>query len=189
LFTKLLPRQGIEKQGDYFMRWLSFAALTAVLSGCAVPPAITIASLVADVASYASTGKTLTDHGISMVLQKDCALLRGLEGEICLEPDPARTAREREARNLRYEYPGDTDHSKFVRAPADPADRFAATLAYTADPEVTPRPAGRAADEWLTELSYLGDSLDPTVKIEPQNPHFRFTHRVSHINTPNPPIT
>ena len=107
----------VAKQGNYYMRWLSLAALTVVLSGCAVPPAITIASLVVDVASYASTGKTVTDHGISMVLQKDCALLRGLEGEICLEPDPARTAREREARNLRYEYPGDTDHSKFVRAP------------------------------------------------------------------------
>ncbi len=31
--------------------------------------------------------------------------------------------------------------------------------------------------------------LQPTVKIEPQNPHVRFTHRVSHINTQNPPIT
>jgi hypothetical protein len=31
--------------------------------------------------------------------------------------------------------------------------------------------------------------LQPTVKIQPQNPIFRFTHRVSHINTPNPPIT
>ena len=31
--------------------------------------------------------------------------------------------------------------------------------------------------------------LQPTVKIQPQNPVFRFTHRVSYINTPNPPIT
>jgi hypothetical protein len=30
---------------------------------------------------------------------------------------------------------------------------------------------------------------EPTVKVQPQNPIFRFTHRVSHINTPNPPIT
>ncbi len=75
------------------MRWLSLAALTVMLSGmlsgCALPPAVTVASLVADVVSYASTGKTITDHGISLVLQKDCALLRGFEGEICLEPDPA----------------------------------------------------------------------------------------------------
>ena len=150
----------VAKQGNYYMRWLSLAALTVVLSGCAVPPAITIASLVVDVASYASTGKTVTDHGISMVLQKDCALLRGLEGEICLEPDPARTAREREARNLRYEYPGNTDHPKFVRKPTDPAAAFAADFAFGVDPEMTPRPAGRASDKGLEALSYLGDSLD-----------------------------
>jgi hypothetical protein len=151
----------VAKQGNYFMRWLSLAALTILLSGCALPPAITIASLVADVASYASTGKTVTDHGISMVLQKDCALLRGLNGEICLEPDSARTARELEARNVRYEYPDDTNRPMFVRAPADPADEFAATLAFATDPEVTPGPAGRASDKGLAELSYLGDSLGP----------------------------
>ena len=169
----LLPMQGIEhmvglvragghvaKQGNHVMRWLSFAALTVVLSGCAVPPAITIASLVADVASYASTGKTVTDHGISLVVGQDCALLRGLEGEICVEPDPARTAREREARNLRYEYPGDTDHPEFVRAAADPAAEFAAALGFATDPEMTPRAAGRASDKGLEALSYLGDALD-----------------------------
>jgi hypothetical protein len=32
-----------------------------------------------------STGKSVTDHGISAVLQKDCALLRVLEGPICIE--------------------------------------------------------------------------------------------------------
>ncbi len=93
------------------------------------------------------------------MFQKDCALLRGLEGEICLEPDPVRTAREREARNLRYEHPGDTDHPVLARAVADPAAEFAASLAFATDSEVTPDPAGRASDAWLAELSYLGDSL------------------------------
>ncbi len=110
------------------MRWLSLAALTIMLSGCALPPAVTIASLVIDVVSYASTGKTIADHGISLVLEKDCALLRGINGEICLEPDPA--------------------------------DQFPAALVFTADPEVTPRPDGRAPDKGLEELSYLSDSLD-----------------------------
>ncbi len=39
--------------------------------------------------------------------------------------------------------------------------------------------------------SYLGTvelKLQAAVKIEPQNPHFPFTHRVSHINTQNPTI-
>jgi hypothetical protein len=141
------------------MRWLSLAALTIVLSGCALPPAITIASLVADIASYASTGKTVADHGISLVFQKDCALLRGLEGDICLEPDPLRAAREREARNLKFDYPEEIGNHRIARVPADPADRIAATLAFATDPEVTPRPAGRASDGALQELSYLDDSL------------------------------
>ncbi len=149
----------VAKQENYFMRWLSLAALTILLSGCALPPAITMASLVVDVASYASTGKTVTDHGISLVVGQDCALLRGLEGEICVEPDPARTAREREARNLRYEYPGDSDRLMLVRAAADPAAEFTASLVFATDPAVTQRAAGRASDKWLAELSYLGDSL------------------------------
>ncbi len=152
----------VAKQGNHFMRWLSLAALTTVisgvLSGCAVPPAITIASLVADVASYASTGKTVTDHGISLVVGQDCALLRGLEGEICVEPDPARTAREREARNLKFDYPEEIGVHVIARVPADPAGQFAAALAFATDPEVTPRPAGRAPDQGLEALSYLGDS-------------------------------
>ncbi len=71
------------------MRWLFLAALAVVLSGCGLPPAVTVVSLVASGVSYVTTGKSVTDHGISMVLQKDCALLRGFEGDICLEPDPA----------------------------------------------------------------------------------------------------
>ncbi len=40
-----------------------------------------------------------------------------------------------------------------------------------------------------SDLGTVELKLEPTVKIEPQNPLFRFTHRVSHINTPNLPIT
>jgi hypothetical protein len=71
------------------MRWFVLAALTVLLSGCGLPTAVTVASLVANGVSYVSTGKSITDHGISMALEKDCALLRGFEGDICLEPDPA----------------------------------------------------------------------------------------------------
>ncbi len=39
------------------------------------------------------------------------------------------------------------------------------------------------------DLGTVELKLQSTVKIQPQNPIFRFTHRVSHINTPNPPIT
>ncbi len=111
------------------MRWLFFAALAALLSGCGLPPAVTVASLVASGVSYVTTGKSVTDHGISMVLQKDCALLRGFEGDICLEPDPA--------------------------------EQFAASLAFATDPAVTPHPAGQAPVKLLEEVRYLGDSANP----------------------------
>ena len=53
------------------------------LTGCLLPPAISIASLVLDVGSFAVSGKTMTDHGISVVAREDCALLRVFDGEVC----------------------------------------------------------------------------------------------------------
>jgi len=61
---------------------------TVVLSGCALPVPFQIASWALDGISYLATDKTIADHGISMVAQKDCALWRGLKGEeICSETD------------------------------------------------------------------------------------------------------
>ena len=49
--------------------------------------AVSIASLGADVGSYLASGKTVTDHGLSVVMDKDCALLRVVEGKICEEEE------------------------------------------------------------------------------------------------------
>jgi len=65
-----------------------YAALLAplLLAGCGLPIGVQIASLFADGISVLATDKTLTDHGISAVTKKDCALWRGIEGEdICQE--------------------------------------------------------------------------------------------------------
>jgi hypothetical protein len=40
-----------------------------------------------------------------------------------------------------------------------------------------------------SDLGTVELELEPTVKFQPQNPVFRFTHRVSHFNTPTPHIT
>ncbi|MBT6095485.1 MAG: hypothetical protein HOH04_11430 [Rhodospirillaceae bacterium] len=59
-------------------------AAPLLLGACGLPVGIQIASLVADGVSYMTTDKTLTDHGISAVTQKDCALWRTVEGkDIC----------------------------------------------------------------------------------------------------------
>ena len=67
---------------------LGFAAL--VLSGCAVPLPIQIASWALDGLSYIVSQKSVTDHGISMIVEQDCALWRGVtEGSICHQDDDA----------------------------------------------------------------------------------------------------
>lgn len=58
--------------------WSLFSLLFLLLlaAGCAVPPAVTIASFAADGVSYVATGKSVTDHGLSAATAEDCALLR-----------------------------------------------------------------------------------------------------------------
>jgi hypothetical protein len=68
------------------MRLFWILAAMIPLAGCALPPAVSIISLGADFVSYTTTGKSITDLGISLVLEKDCALLRALEGNICVDP-------------------------------------------------------------------------------------------------------
>jgi hypothetical protein len=58
-----------------------------VLSGCALPPIITIASLAANGVSYATTGKGTADHAISAVAGEDCALLRAARDKAICDPD------------------------------------------------------------------------------------------------------
>lgn len=62
-----------------------------VLAGCVLPPVATFASLLLDGASYASTGKSVSDHALSQFAAADCALWYGfVEGDICrddLAPD------------------------------------------------------------------------------------------------------
>ncbi len=66
------------------MKPIATVVLGAVLcTGCAPLP-ITVASLVADGVSYATTEKSLTDHGISALAEQDCAIHRLLtDGEMC----------------------------------------------------------------------------------------------------------
>jgi hypothetical protein len=72
----------------------SFAlgAVALLLSGCAIPVPLQMASWALDGISYVFTKKSITDHGISMVVEKDCALWRVMtEDEICSDSDQAIT--------------------------------------------------------------------------------------------------
>ena len=82
------------------MRWLVLAAAAISLSGCGLPPIVSYISYGADIVSYLVTKKSVTDHGISMVLEKDCALLRVLDGPICIQEVEEEIVIHRPPRNL-----------------------------------------------------------------------------------------
>ena len=50
--------------------------LPLAVSGCALPAGVVIASYAADGVSYVATGKSVTDHGLSIATGHDCALFR-----------------------------------------------------------------------------------------------------------------
>lgn len=63
-----------------------------LLTGCALPLPYQIASWALDGISYMATEKSVTDHGLSIIAQKDCALLRVVHGnEICSANDDSGT--------------------------------------------------------------------------------------------------
>jgi len=61
--------------------------ISLLLSGCAMPAAFTVASLALDTGSYMMSGKTLTDHGLSVAMDEDCSMVRVLDEDdaICQE--------------------------------------------------------------------------------------------------------
>jgi cell division protein FtsN len=61
-------------------RWMPLAVFIP-LSGCALPPALVIASYAADGMLLASSGKTSTDHLLSMAEKRDCAVWRVVKNE------------------------------------------------------------------------------------------------------------
>jgi hypothetical protein len=67
----------------------ALALVLLPLPGC-FPPAVTIASFAADGASYAATGKTVSDHGICVATARDCALIGSIvDGKpLCVDRAP-----------------------------------------------------------------------------------------------------
>jgi len=74
-------------------RFAALGASVLLLGGCALPLPVQIASWALDGISYLATEKTVADHGLSMVAQQDCAVLRGLlsEGEFCRDFEDSTT--------------------------------------------------------------------------------------------------
>ena len=64
-----------------------------LLGGCALPLPVQVASWALDGLSYIATQKSVADHGLSLVANRDCGVLRGLldDGYICRDFDDGTT--------------------------------------------------------------------------------------------------
>ncbi len=73
------------------MRAVFLIGICAILGGCAISPSNAISFAVGS-ASYFFTGKTTTDHALSLVMQEDCELVRVIDGEICADEQDYKNA-------------------------------------------------------------------------------------------------
>jgi hypothetical protein len=76
------------KSRKYPVHLAAILALSLSISGCAIPPIVTAASFAVDIVSLGETGKTVSDHGLSFVTQRDCALFRAFQGAVCRDRAP-----------------------------------------------------------------------------------------------------
>lgn len=74
------------------LRCLTLLAVALGLTGCFLPTPVSIVSIGADVVSFVFSGKTVADHGISVAMNEDCAMMGVLEGEICDDQPDYRNA-------------------------------------------------------------------------------------------------
>lgn len=131
---------------------------------CGAPLAMAGATYGADGASVVETGKTTSDHFISMVSKKDCALWRMFRNQdICRErdgdPNPYKVNYDEPFRQVGeggVEYapaphsPADApaaswDSAAYAPQPTTPSSEPAATTAQTGVPAAQPEPAPAAA--------------------------------------------
>lgn len=158
--------------------------LPLFLAGCALPPVVTVASLVLDGVSYVTTGKGTADHAISAVANEDCALLRAVGGKAVCDPDGevlialvgADPANEDWHVDPEIGSPGsDVFAASELRASTEPVDgvQLASAVATTgpqihnrvaiSTPTLTPGPIGQGGN-----LSPLSDAIAAVAKPSPR---------------------
>ncbi len=135
-----------------------------VLGGCAIPMPLKVASWAIDGISYISTKKTVTDHGVSLAMGQDCALLRAVteKGKVCVDDASSGTA------VAKAEKPVDQGKKAAAR-PATEEDLVAVQADRPAPPATTPEadtPEADSDEDIATQLANFetaaGDDQAPT---------------------------
>ena len=74
------------------LRRLLIIVCPLFVGACAVPLPMQIATWAVDGISYLMTSKSMSDHGLSAALGRDCAVHRAItEGDICREDEDSGT--------------------------------------------------------------------------------------------------
>jgi len=121
--------------------------LPLLTGGCAVS-AVTAASYGVDGASYADSGKSTSDHFVSMVSRKDCALFRAFRNEnVCHARDPG------------AKDPYQVNYDTAERMPSEDGVSYAPPLHQT---------AGEPASSWTSEA--YAKKPDPAPAAAPSEP-------------------
>ena len=146
----------------------------ALLGGCALPVPIQVASWAIDIISVVTTEKSITDHGLSALTSKDCALYRAVTEEdnvVCRDVDDRKDVMTADA---------GTD-AKALAEPANipQAPRFEAVEAQVAEvpaaaSDEPPAVFETAAGEQPVTVNIDLASLQPVTE-ETDRPFVRFT--------------
>jgi hypothetical protein len=138
----------------------------AFLGGCALPVPIQVASWALDVISVVATEKSLTDHGISALTNKDCALYRAVTEEdsvICRDADDIRG-------DVMTADAGNQPARALIHAGGRPgATRFEAVEAEVAKAPVAPEPAAKpvlAVKSHPAAFETAASAGEPTVLVD-----------------------
>ncbi len=122
-------------------------ACLLMLGGCALPVPLQIASWAVDGLLLITTEKTMADHSVSLVVQRDCAMLRVVtEGTLCRDDDSATAVAEAKS------------------PPAIEVDVAALVAKETADDAVTVRAGDDVAERLASLETAAGRGSEPVLR-------------------------
>lgn len=115
------------------MKKIAIVMLLPLLTGCGIPPAITIASYALDGGLLLATGKTTKDHALSAAMQQDCNLFRVVSGTpVCQDYEPtARAAWALQTMEPNEEYLTTVPDGRVIRVAADVQENLDAPVVAT----------------------------------------------------------
>jgi hypothetical protein len=119
---------------------LAILALPLIVSGCGIPPVITIASYALDGAVLIGSGKTMRDHALSAAVGQDCSMFRVVSGNpICTDYEPSDAAAAAlDAMPASEEMLAATSDGRVIRVAAAPAPAPSGHVVMVASMTATP---------------------------------------------------